>query len=168
MQCKSWNNPEYVIETKYVVEYLAASSENGAQRWKLYQHAQERGSSFNPWELVDKREFDDLSAAYEFYLARLLDEQTFVVHPIFEQIEVNGTLARESTIEENPTFLWNLRGWIDREMRGELDKLRKEEKSSAELLADYAEFFKLLDGNTGKFAEDFRKFHYQKEDERNG
>ncbi len=151
MQTLSFKNLGYEIKTRYSIEYLMASSENGAQRWELYQHA------FNPWELLDKIEFDDVGAAWEFYLARLLDAQTYVVKPIFEEILVNGLTAREAYIEENPTFLWNLRGWVDRELRNDLDKLREEEKINVELLADYAEFTKKWNGE-----QHFREYRDQK------
>lgn len=157
MQTVSFKNPEYEIKTRYSVEYLAAWSENGLQRREQYQRAMERGSDLEPWELLDKREFDDASEAWEFYLARLLDDQTYEVRPVFEQIEINGTLAREAYIEESPTLCWNLRGWIDREMRGELEKLRKTEKENAELLADYAAFTKKWNGE-----QHFREFRDRK------
>lgn len=162
MQTISFKDPGYQIKTRYSVEYLMASSENGRQRWELYQHANDRGSSFEPWELLDKREFEDVGEAWEFYLVRLLDEQTFVVRPIFEEILINGETVREAYIEENPTFHWNLRGWVDCEMRDELEKLQKEEDANAELLSDYAEFTKKWNGERH-----FREFRDQKWKERN-
>ncbi len=162
MQTLSFKNPEYEIKTRYSIEYLMASSENSAQRWELYQYATERGSDFEPWELLDEIELDDVGAAWEFYLARLLDAQTYVVKPIFEEILVNGLTAREAYKEETPTFLWNLRGWVDREVRDDLDRLQGEEKINAELLSDYAEFTKKLGGE-----QHFMEFRDQKWKERN-
>lgn len=162
MLTSAYNNPNVRITTRYSVEYLAASSDNGAHRWKLYQNALGRNTSFNPWELVDKREFDDAGAAWQFYLARLLDDQTYVVHPIFEEIVVDGVLAREAYIEEDPTFHCRLRSWVDLEMRKELDRLRDTERENAELLADYAEFTKKWNGER-----EFREFRDQKWRERN-
>lgn len=162
MQTLSFKDPKYEIKTRYSVEFLAASSDNGAQRWKLYQHANDQGSIYNPWELLDNREFDDVGTALEFYLTRLLDEQTFVVCPIFEEILVNGVTVREAYIEERQTFHLSLRNWVNKEACDELDRIRRAEKENAELLVDYAEFVKKFNGD-----QHFREFRDQKWKERN-
>lgn len=139
------------IETRYTVEFLASWSDDGPQRWKHYQ------CSWEPWELVDKRVFDDVGAAWEFYLWRLLDKNTYMVNPIFEEIMVDGVTVRESHIEESPTFQHTLHDCVNREMRRELDTMQRAESDTAALLADYMEFMEKY--NAGHM---FREFQEEK------
>lgn len=166
MQSVTWTSPEHGIETRYTVEYLTRASENSAQRWNLYQHAAERGSAWEPWELLDKRIFSDAAAAWEFYLARLLDENTYTVNPVFEEILVDGLTVRESYIEESPAFHSSVASWVCRDTERENRRLLRMEQDFTELYMDFEDFLKKLYGSRySEFLENFRKFKESRNNE---
>lgn len=164
MQFIGFKSPDYEIKTKYTVEYLCETSDNGRKRYELYLHATERGSTFEPWELVDKREFDDLADAMEFYLIRLLDENNFVVHPVFEELYVNGVLVRETTIEEKSTFVNTLRRVVCNDTEKRLAAETKTASAMTELASDYEEFVNRLPWKDAK--DRFYAFRIDREKQR--
>ena len=97
------------VKTKYTAEFVTDKTD----------YAYIIGGRYNdgePWEKYQKKEFDALDNALEFYMRGLVDE-SFLDINLFEQIFVDGVCQRESFIEPPNTLRFYLRTTVKKSWR---------------------------------------------------
>ena len=105
------------IKTKYTAEFVTDK--------KDYAYIIDgRYNDGEPWEKYQKKEFDDLDKALEFYMRGLVDD-SFLDIKLFEQIFVDGVCQRESFIEPPNTLRFYLRTTVNKELEKEIRSLRE-------------------------------------------
>ena len=122
----TWQNDSVNLSTLYTVEYITDAAD-----WKKVCE----GKHPAPWELYQKKSYGSLDEALTFYLVRLFDSATFDVK-LLEQIQVNGTDAREAYVEPTGSVFDGVRSAIDMEMRNRLNELESRVASQEKELVE--------------------------------
>lgn len=115
------------VETKYTVEYI-----NDKKMWDRMCHTMDHYCEIDPklrkepWEFYDKREYENIAKALNFYMTWYVNESCYDIK-LWERIYVNGELVLEQLIEPECTTMCSMRRSINREME---DRMRKAEEES--------------------------------------
>lgn len=138
----TFQEQEINVKTEYIIEYI-----HDPEKWKLVCN-----DAPAPWELYEKRIYDNLDDAIEFYMIQFFYEKCYDVK-MFEDIKLDGKTIRESYIEPGNTFSYTLRKIINNAATAEIDKLRSTVESLEKEIETYSEFIKKY--NAEKFFRDF-------------
>lgn len=117
------------VNTKYIVESITDE-----KTWQKLLKTEDP-------DLYDKREFEKVSEAIQYYLTWYVNEKCFDIK-LWEQIFVNNEMVLEQMIEPESTTKFCMRESIDREMQ---DRMRKAEnkvedyRKSNELYREFIE-----------------------------
>lgn len=143
------------IETKYTAEFVTDKKD----------YAYIIGGRCNdgePWEKYQKKEFDDLDKALEFYMRGLVDD-SFLDIKLFEQIFVDGVCQRESFIEPPNTLRFYLRTTVNKELEKEIRSLREKNErlnEVGELMREFVCMYHMED-RLNEFIKEKSKFSKQ-------
>lgn len=143
MDFVSYSNEKQIVNTKYLVEYIA--DERDWEKVLSEIHPA-------PWELYCKKSFEDIGQAISFYICRVFDNQTFDCK-LFEQIELNDEIVREKYIELDNTIKYSIGTLLNKDRES---KLKMQEQKISELLEEltaYQSFAKVY-----KIEEQFKEF----------
>lgn len=128
------------VKTKYTAEFVTDKKN----------YAYIIGGRYNdgePWEKYQKKEFDALDNALEFYMRGLVDE-SFLDIKLFEQIFVDGVCQRESFIEPPNTLRFYLRTTVNKELEKEIRSLREKNErlnATGELMREFVRMYHVED-----------------------
>lgn len=124
------------VETKYIIEYI-----DDEKTWKKFLKANEKNSSFEPWELFTVREYDNITEAIRFFIIKGSHEGNYIIQ-MTENIYYNDELILENPVEF-PDDLYTLMAQnINEDMRKRLIKCEKEYNSLQQLTEQYDGFIK--------------------------
>ena len=125
------------VETKYIIEYIDDSN-----TWDKFIKASEKGNcNYEPWELYNKKEYDNITDAINFFITKATHKDTFTIK-MTENIYYNGNLILENPAEIHDMLYHNLGKNINDDMLNCLNKSQQELEGLYKMKALYENFIK--------------------------
>lgn len=124
------------VDTKYSIEYI-----DDPETWEKFLKANEGKYSCEPWELFQKKEYDNISEAINFFIVKATHKDTYIIH-MMESVYYNGKLILENPVEISGSLYFKLGRNINDDM---LQRMKASEKENARLrgtLNQYENFVK--------------------------
>lgn len=141
----TWTKPGTDVQEKYVVEFI-----HNPKDWEKVCS----GDHDAPWELYEKRTYENIDDAITFYMIQRFSETCFDVK-LFETLSVNGEEICEKYIEPAATFAHNLRKTINKTTSATIDTLENRVDDLEKSLDLYRKFIERY--NAEKLFDDFMK-----------
>lgn len=145
------------VETKYIAEYV-----DNAKTWERICYIDEHYSEIEPhqesWELYSTVEFDNVTEALNWYMARYVSGKCYYIK-MLEQVFVNGNMVLEQDIEPESTIMDSMKTIVNFEMKKQLRETEMKLLELQEKNTLYKEFLSKYGAEKTfeKFAEDHRE-----------
>lgn len=124
------------VETKYEIEYI-----DDPKTWEKFLKADNINSSYEPWELFNVKEYDNIKEAIGFFTSKATHKHTYFLQ-LTESIYYNGTLILENPLDVPDGFYTYISRNINEDMRERLISLSNKYEDLKELAEHYKTFIK--------------------------